>query len=170
MKDKRTAFFELYSKHQSTIYGFIVSHVPNYADVDDIYQETSIELWEKFDEFEEGTNFLAWARAFARISILRYRQTKGRSRLQFSDDVEELLEQTFTEKSDHFEFREQALKHCLQKLTDDEQLLFKLCYNEKMNIRKAAEYLNRNAKGLYKTMSKLRKLLLNCIREQEVCS
>ena len=94
MADKRQKFFQEYNKHQNTIYGYIASHVPNYMDVDDIFQETSVELWEKFDDYEEGTNFLAWARAFARINVLRYRQKKGRDRLQFSDDIHELIEES----------------------------------------------------------------------------
>lgn len=166
MTDKRKNFFIEYSKHQNTIYGYIASIVPVLSDVDDIFQETSIELWEKFELYEPGTNFLAWARSFAHFNVLRYRQKKGRDRLQFNDEIAELLEESFEEEMNILEEREKALKVCLEKFGDEEKKLFEVCYNDKMTIKKAAQVLGRKVKGLYKTMTRLRKLLMGCINKQ----
>jgi uncharacterized repeat protein (TIGR01451 family) len=56
-------------------------------------QETSVALWEMFDEFEEGTNFLGWACRIAYFRILRYREKKKRDRLHFDPEFLDTLGQ-----------------------------------------------------------------------------
>ena len=54
-------FVSLILANQLRIHGFIRSLVPNHADVEDLFQQTSIVLWRKFKDYEAGTNFAAWA-------------------------------------------------------------------------------------------------------------
>ena len=82
------------------------------------------------------------------------------------DEILELLEGSFEEEMNILEEREQALKVCLEKFGDEEKKLFEVCYNDKMTIKSAAQLLGRKVKGLYKTMTRLRKLLLGCINKQ----
>lgn len=52
-------FVALWSAHGPRVYSYIFSLVGSWPDADDVYQETSVVLLEKFDEFEPGTNFLS---------------------------------------------------------------------------------------------------------------
>jgi RNA polymerase sigma-70 factor (ECF subfamily) len=52
-------FLGLLVPNQRRIQAFILTLVPNVADAEDIYQETLSEMWNKFDSFEVGTDFVA---------------------------------------------------------------------------------------------------------------
>jgi hypothetical protein len=42
--------------------------VPYAAEADDIFQETAATIWEKFSEYEQGTDFKNWALTIARFN------------------------------------------------------------------------------------------------------
>ena len=52
-------FGRLFVQYQPRIYGYIRSLVADRSDAEDMLQETASVLWQKFDEFTPGTNFLA---------------------------------------------------------------------------------------------------------------
>ena len=53
--------FRLLLENRHRMYGYIFSLVRNRADAEDLLQETSITLWEKFDQFDPETDFIPWA-------------------------------------------------------------------------------------------------------------
>ena len=60
-------FLDLYSACQRSLYVYIVTLIGNPIDAHDVLQDMSLVLWQKFDQFELGTNFWAWAREVAAI-------------------------------------------------------------------------------------------------------
>ena len=73
MDESRRQFIRLMTRHERLVYGYILSLVPNWADADEILQETNIRLWEEFEKFETGTNFAAWAVRVAHFQVLTWR-------------------------------------------------------------------------------------------------
>ena len=71
MADQRQSdecdFGRLFVQHEARIYGYIRSLVVHRADAEDLLQETASMLWQKFHEFQPGSNFLAWAMSVARF-------------------------------------------------------------------------------------------------------
>src|SRR5262245_27195115 len=61
-------FVRLFAQHEHQVYAYIVSVLANWADADEVMQETSVALWEMFDDFQEGTSFCSWA---CRIAYFR---------------------------------------------------------------------------------------------------
>src|SRR5436190_19336309 len=59
--DSRKRLVGLLTRHQRQIFSYIYVLVPNRADAEDLLQETSVVICEKFHEFREGTDFVAWA-------------------------------------------------------------------------------------------------------------
>lgn len=163
MSDREKNFYSLYSKHQRKIYSYIFNHVSNPSDTDDIMQQTSVALWENFEQFEEGSNFMAWACKVAYFRILRYRQTKQRNRLVLSDEVFELLDKDFLRKMPELENRTQALSECLKELHPEDRKVFETVYNKEISIKDAAAQLKRKVKGLYKLMSRLKDRMKICV-------
>ena len=51
----------LMTQHQRRIFSYIYTLVPYRADAEDILQETSLVVCEKFGQFKIGTDFAAWA-------------------------------------------------------------------------------------------------------------
>ena len=89
-------FLDHFSKEARRIYGYILTLLPNWADADDVFQDTNRVLWEKFPEFEPGTDFFAWSMRVAQYQVMNYRQKQQRSKLVFSED----FIQTVAEKAE----------------------------------------------------------------------
>ena len=65
-------FIRLFLQNERRIYAFIVSLLPDLTDAEDVLQETSVVLWEKFDQFQPGTNFVSWACKIAHFKVLKH--------------------------------------------------------------------------------------------------
>ncbi len=76
--DNRKRLVALMTRHQRRIFSYIYTLVPRRPDADDILQETSLVICEKFDEFEEGTDFVAWACQIAYWRVRYARQKFAR--------------------------------------------------------------------------------------------
>ena len=59
----------LFLAQQRELYHFLAAQVERPEDADDLLQETSVTLWEKFDQFEPGTSFTR-ARPWARMAAV----------------------------------------------------------------------------------------------------
>ena len=92
---------QLFVRHQSAIKAFVLSLVPNFGEAEDMLQETFLTVTQKAADFRQGSNFIAWACAIARLKILEA-QRRGAVRT-FSPEVVESLassvpDQTFDER------------------------------------------------------------------------
>ena len=166
MDEKRTSdFLNLILKNQSRIYSYILGQVCNYHDADDVLQETTKVLWQKFDEFESGTDFLAWAIAVARNEVLSYIKKKRRlnARVVFDDDVIELMQPNAEKFNDNYEQKIDAVRNCVSKLSDRDVQLIKLRYYEKVKPKDLSDRLGLTIHNTYKRMSRIHARLLKCI-------
>ena len=80
-EDLRTKeFLALYTSCQRQLYVYVRCHVPNAQDADDVLQDISGVLWEKFGQFRREEDFARWACGVARLEVLKYRQQNKRAR------------------------------------------------------------------------------------------
>jgi len=164
-QDRNEAFVELFAQHQRSLYGFIYTLVPNRADAEDVLSETSLELWRKFSEFELGSDFRAWACQIARYKTLNFLKRRRRSRVLFDDDLVAKLAEVRTARAAVYAAAQDALADCIGKLSESDQNLIRLCYGEKRSIKEAARALGRPVESVYTSLSRIRRILLDCIRE-----
>lgn len=161
-----TDFIRLLSKHERGIYAYILSLVPNWADADDIFQETNVRLWEQFDRFETGTNFGAWARTIAHYMVLTFREKTGRERVHFSqafvDAVAGQIEQTEPEVN----AERRALEHCLTELPTQSHRLLTLIYTQGIGVTAVASQVGRTVASTYKAVSRIRFQLRDCMKQR----
>src|SRR5690606_1942058 len=80
-------FTRLYAECQKRLFIYISLLMPNTADAHDVLQDTNLVLWQKFEQFEPGTSFFAWAREVARYRVLRYRQIHSRDCLPVQPEI-----------------------------------------------------------------------------------
>lgn len=155
-----------YSRIQRRLYGFIVSLVPDFTAADDIVQDTLSILWLKFDEYEPGTDFCAWAFKIARYRILYYRRCQVEMKHRFSDQTLEQLAVTAGTACRHAEGQRDMLKQCLGKLKASEREILHLRYEEGAALKEVADRLRMNVNTLYKTVSRIHAALLHCIQSR----
>ena len=158
-------FIRLLTANQKRIYGFIYAMMPNQSVSDDIMQETSLFMWEHFDDFQEGTNFSSWGIGIARNLIMRYYRKQKRDFLVFdSRTIDNLMDQSdvFESQEDHIE----ALRRCVKNLHLKEQAILKMRYVDGIHMQQIAEKINRTTSHLYRLLSRIHHALLKCINTQ----
>ena len=115
-------FAERLRAHQVQVFGYIYSLVRNFDDADDLFQQTSLAMWNKFDQFDTSRSFVAWACGVARFEVSNFLRARGRQRLSFSDDLSLLLiDAQESLERDRAEDRREALAGCLKKLKQGDQ-------------------------------------------------
>jgi RNA polymerase sigma-70 factor, ECF subfamily len=158
-------FVDLFSRNARRVYGYIYTMLPRWADADDVFQETSRVLWQKFGEYRPGTDFFAWARQVARYQVLYFRQRQQRSRVRFTDAFLDALDATASEQFDRFEEEQRALAECVEKLkTRQRDIIFSRFAPEATTKSTAAE-LGMTTEAVYKAVQRIQATLLQCIEE-----
>lgn len=157
-------FVQLLARHERSLYSYILAHVPNWADADEIAQETRLRLWEQFDQFEPGSQFGAWARTIAHYQILTYRRQKQRMSVRFSEKTIELLSAEADVRADTLSPRHLALEKCLAELNDSHRELIVGCYSrQEQSMNQVARQLGRTYDATRKSLFRIRGILAECV-------
>lgn len=157
-------FIKLYLANERRIYGYVRALIPNWSDVDDIIQEIAAVMWSKFDHFEKGTNFSAWALKIAYNQVLNYRKMKRNSKLSFCDETLELLAEKSAHKTQNIDERLPILQSCLQKLQTNELSLIQMRYEPGSTTKAVSLQTGKEPHVLYRLLNKIHNKLLLCIR------
>jgi RNA polymerase sigma factor (sigma-70 family) len=117
---KAKLFLRLFLQNQRRIYAYVLTLLPNRADADDLFQEASLVLWDKFDESAPPDDFAAWGCRIAYFKVLDFCKKHQRRRVLFSQALLERVAETALEQSAALQLdeRREALADCLGKLND----------------------------------------------------
>ena len=137
--ESRKRLMTLMTKHQRQIFSYIYALVPNRFDAEDLLQETSLVICEKFDQFEDGTDFVAWGCQIAYWRIRYSRQKFARSKVVFDQDIVDLLAQTADVMVEELDDRHIALGQCLQKLHPRDRELLLVRYEPGGRVEEAVD-------------------------------
>ncbi len=163
--DPTEAFVGLLAQNQYEIHSFILTLVPHWADADDVMQTASIVLWRKFDQFQPGTDFVAWACRVARLEVQNFRRVKGRDRLLFNDALLQSLGEVRLSMGDELEAQRELLNGCITRLKPDDHELIRRCYGRKtISAKQVAVELGRPVNTVYKALIRIRRNLYECVQ------
>lgn len=161
--DSRKRLMALMTRHQRQIFSYIYTLVPIRHDAEDLLQETSLVICEKFDEFTPGTDFVAWACQIAYWRVRYSRQKFARSKVVFDQDLLDAVAQTASELAPELDERHEALAHCLRKLHARDRELVLTRYEPGSGVEEAARRSGRTLEAAYKALARLRKVLFDCV-------
>jgi RNA polymerase sigma-70 factor (ECF subfamily) len=160
------AFTRLLLQNQKRIVGLIYSLVPRGAEADDVMQETCAVMWRKFNEFEPGTNFGAWALRIARFQVMSHYRNGKRAQARLSDETIEALADTLAEVRWESSDRIEALRACIGELKEREFILVQRRYNGGENIEEIAGGIGSSVHAVYKALARLHVRLLACVNSK----
>jgi RNA polymerase sigma-70 factor, ECF subfamily len=166
MAEKSAIFAELLLESRRDLFGLIYSLVQNLPDAEDVYQDTALVLWQKFDDFTLGTNFSAWAMRVAHLRVLKHAAAKRKQRLFFSDALLESISQAYQRDAagaDRGNRRSEALENCLQKLSARDRRLVTRCYAPDRDYADIAQSEGRTVGAIYQAVDRIRKALFACV-------
>ena len=158
-------FVQLLAATQRRLYLLILALVHRADDAEEILGDTNLVLWTKFDEFQQGTDFWAWACQVARYEVFKFRdrQRFRGSWAPLSDEVLELVAETSVRATDELELRRTALEECLKKLRDHDRDLLDRRNLPGATVVTIAGELGRSVEGLYKVYQRIYRTLAECI-------
>jgi RNA polymerase sigma-70 factor, ECF subfamily len=163
-RQQHDRFLRLFMEHEQSLRVFVRSLLFTHEEEREVMQEIAVVLWRKFDAEMDGQAFCRWAFGVARMEALAFRRDRARDRHQFGDDVFELLEQTVLDQNDILVAERHALTECLHKLPDDQRRLVEAAYAPGVKIDQLARTLGRTAMALYKSLHRIRLMLMDCTR------
>ena len=157
-------FTELVTACHDQLFGYVYASVQNVADAEDLVQRTVLSLWKRFDTFELGTNFAAWALTTARHEVLNFRRRSKRQLLSNEDLIARLGDTAAaTSLADDDVERRQALRACVGELPDGDRQLLDARYQNDQLLKRMAEELARSEQSVSRSLSRIRKQLFDCI-------
>jgi RNA polymerase sigma-70 factor, ECF subfamily len=163
-RKRKTEFAENLRQHQSRVYAYIRSLVRDFDDADDLFQQTAVILWNKFDTYDRDRSFFSWACGIARFEVSNYIRSRSRQKLYFTDDLSMLLMDAHDDfRPDEMEDRRDALSQCIQKLRDRDRELVRECYTSEQAVNDVANRRGRSSHSVYNSLRRIRRSLHECI-------
>jgi RNA polymerase sigma-70 factor (ECF subfamily) len=169
--DTGVEFADLLHQAHRELFGFIFAMLQNRADAEDVYQQTAMVLWRKFDAFERGSNFVAWAIRVAQFEIKDYVKARRRRKVFFNDEILDAIAARYqAESNDVHERRLEALAKCVDRLNSRDRVLLERCYAVERDYRKIARAEGKTIGAIYQAISRIRKALYHCVQHSLAAS
>ena len=159
-------FVRLLAEHELRLAGYVHTLVPSWHDAEDILQNTKLRLWEQFDSFRPDADFAGWAFTIAGYLVQEYRKRCRRQRVYFSDALLERLSRHFTAAPSVWEDRASALVECVKTLNAASRKLLRLFCTERRKIKDIAHDLGQTPSAAYQALSRIRRGLLECVKDR----
>lgn len=166
-REQHRLFGELLAAHQSRLYGFLFALVGNREDAADLFQSTSLTLWQRFDTFEPGSNFYAWACTTAHFLTRNFLKRKRRHCDCFNEQLLDDLAETDGKRQEEIdESYFLALQDCKSKLGFGDKQLLDAVYVEELSAGEVASQMGRSRQSVCNSLARIRRQLLTCIEQQ----
>ncbi len=160
-------FSRLLMAERRRILGFIQVLVQDRAAAEDVLQDVSALLWTKFDQFETGTDFAAWAMCVARLTVLNWRRKQSRLPMALGDETLRLLaDEAVAALSVPDDERREGLQECLQALPDAQLELLRAHYDRGEDVARIAQAAQRTTRSIYLRLEKIHAALLDCMQHK----
>jgi RNA polymerase sigma-70 factor (ECF subfamily) len=161
--DRTVEFVRQLTTFSRRIFSYILTLVPNHVDAEEVFQETSATLWEKFDEFEPGSSFGAWACRIAYFKTLNFRSRQKYRPVTFSDAFVRLVDAEMIHATDTLDYAYRALADCYAKLSAQDRDLIDRKYDPGSTTSAIATALGRSHLWVYRALSRIHQQLLKCV-------
>jgi RNA polymerase sigma-70 factor (ECF subfamily) len=159
-------FLQHFVPAQRALRAYLHAATRDVHETDDLLQEVSNVLWEKFDQYDEGRPFVAWAVGIARLQVLKWRQAKHRARKILSEQALAELAEAAAQAVVEPDPRPAMLAGCMQGLAARARKVIELKYQEGLPIREIAERLGFQVGAIEMALVRARRALRECIERK----
>jgi len=160
----------LFLKHflpaEAVVKAYLLSATGDMRTADDLLQEVSGVLWEKFDRYDADRSFRPWALGVARLEVLKWRQGLARSREVLSAEAVEALMDAAAEHADDADERLVHLRDCVRAVSGTTRQMLRLRYWEVLAVRQIAEQLSKTVSAIEMALVRARRGLRECIEKK----
>lgn len=158
-------FVQLLLENERRVFTYILTLVPNVADAEDVLQEASIVLWQKFHEYKPETDFAAWASRVAFNTARTFRAKQYRCRVKFDDQLLAMVATEVEAMREELDASQLILAECVDELPPTDRDLLERRYQSGTTIKFLAAAVGRPVKGMYKAIRRIHDNLYDCVQE-----
>lgn len=171
MADRTRKLFEtLVRENEGALTAYLRTLIRDPGMIDDLFQETLITAWRKFDDFDQSRPLGPWLRGIALNLSRNAVRKRKREALVFSDELAQQAEAAIrileTREGDTWEERLSALSACLEKMPELSRNLIRMRYADGQNASAIAEQTQRSSTAVRKQLERIRRLLADCLRHR----
>lgn len=142
----------------------------DYAQAEDVVQNTYLVVMNKYEDFREGTSMLAWCRSIVRLKVLEV--LRERKRLVATEDsqLQDAISKAFIEEQEAESSalrmeRIERLKKCLGRLTPRFRDLLKASLRPRSSYEQLALASGMTVEAVRKGLYRSRQTLRECVAE-----
>ena len=161
--EKETAFSEIYSGYKDRIYRICYGYIYEKEQVDDLFQEIMINIWNSLERFRGDSTIGTWVYKVAVNTALLYnKKNKFYSKLNFS-----VPETALDTESDDYRLREEKLRmlaQCISKLNKNDRIIISLILEE-LTYEQVSEITGITAGNVGVKVNRIKKKLFNMLKE-----
>lgn len=165
-KHHQTRFIEALTRHQPALEAFCHANLGHREQAREALQNTSVKLREEVTDWDPETEFLPWALAVARFTILSLVRDRMRDRLVFDEDVALAMADETEAAASEFPERREALRSCMANLKDGQRELVHSHYIGGRTLKEIGAAMQRSGSTIKMTMLRVRQQLSECIQRQ----
>ena len=162
------AFSTIIQAYHVQIRALIGAQIADKHNADDIAQQTFVFAFQNLEDYQLGTNFLAWLRAIARNKVLTHirKCSQSNKKLQSfrKQNIYNLSSELFEEGM--VEKRLEALGDCIGELPYEKQDFLKKVNSRNSTLAELAETLGRSSTAVRKQASRVYNILRDCITKK----
>lgn len=161
------AFRTLYRAFSRRLYAYVLRHLGDPSQAEEIVADTLYEVWRQPAKFRGDSQFSTWLIGIARNKVLMaFRSRKPDSRHEDLDDVAEVmpspLGNAFELLAEHQ--RREGVLHCMDKLSDEHRECVHLVFYEGLALAEVAQLQDCPENTVKTRLFHARQKLKNCLR------
>jgi RNA polymerase sigma-70 factor, ECF subfamily len=163
----REQFLEAFLKYEPNLRALLATLVRDRQDCEDVFQETALTLWQKYDQYDPQRPFGAWAKGVAAKKVLQCRARSGKAPTPFSPEavtaIVDALERNESRRP-QWPTALDALEKCTDTLPQQSREMLLMRYRDGWSIVEIAQRLGSTPAALAMSLSRLRSRLYDCVQ------
>jgi len=162
---RESEFLRCLAPAYRNVYASVLAIIGDRDDADDVVQEVCVVLWQKYDQFEAGTNFKRWACTIA-FNVAKAYSRKQRKLLGrgWGDEALMKIAQVQSGGTELFELQRETLRNCVERLREGDRKLLLECYRNPNSQAKRARVEGHSIGTVYSKLKRIRHQLTACVR------
>jgi RNA polymerase sigma-70 factor (ECF subfamily) len=163
---RQEEFIALLNGSHALLLRYVMSLVVNRHDAEDVLQRAGMLMWRRFETYESGTDFIAWATTIAFYETRNFLRTVGRARVTFDDQLLEILAAERALDVRRWNPRLDALEACLDKLDSSGRELVDAVYGQGLDATEVARRRGLAVQTIYNKLNLIRRALAECVERR----
>jgi RNA polymerase sigma-70 factor, ECF subfamily len=147
-------------------------HLIAFADVilkdfhraEDVFQEVCVKVLGRVEDFSSPEHLIKWCYAASRNRAIDLVRNKNVEQRAFRDELLAILIDEWPARHEG-NLSMEALSACMAKLTKNNREVLRLRYFESQTGIEVAAILNRKVETVYRMLTRIHKLLADCVRQ-----